>query len=60
MSQTRTIKYTVDGTEAEKGIKKITAEEKKRLSQLKETEKEQQELIDSMGAFGMTVGRFSF
>lgn len=56
MSQTKTIKYIVDGKKAEDGIKKITAEEKKRLSQLKETEKEQKDLIDSMGIFGMTVG----
>ena len=56
MPLVKTVKYVADTKEAEKGIKKLTAEEKKRLAQMKETEKEQKDLIDSMGVFGMTVG----
>ena len=47
MPLVKTVKYVADTKEAEKGIKKLTAEEKKRLAQMKETEKEQKDLIDN-------------
>jgi len=56
----KTITYKADTKQAEEGIKKLTQAEKKaanaRKKQLEDQKKEQQELIDSMGMFGVSVG----
>lgn len=56
----KTVTYEADTKQAEEGIKKLTQAEKKaadeRKKQLADQKKDQQELINSMGMFGMTVG----
>jgi hypothetical protein len=56
MAEVRTVKLVADTKGAVKSVEKLTDAEKKRIAQMKEQEKEQQKLIDSMGVFGMSIG----
>tara|TARA_R100001443_G_scaffold91850_1_gene98578 strand:+ start:939 stop:2888 length:1950 start_codon:yes stop_codon:yes gene_type:complete len=60
MPAEKIISVKLDSAKAVDGIKKIAKEEKKqaaaRKKQLEDQEKEQQDLIDSMGLFGVSVG----
>ena len=60
MPAEKTIIIKADTKQAEEAVKKLSKEEKKaadaRKKQLADQKKEQQELIDSMGMFGISVG----